>query len=346
MNDEQLRRLLNDAVSDIEPEDRLDELRAEVGTRTRVLRHFHARPWYAAAGIVAAVICLVAYVASVAGDKSTEPGFSHPGGTSVPTIIATDPADPSASSSGTTSDRFAVYYLGDGPNGPVLYQETVPAGDDPMHAAISALNGGARDPDYRTGWGPGTIVSAYLAGDTVTVELGAMRADRPRGMSVRKAEEIVQQAVYTFRAASGRPGTVVQFLRHGKPAPSVLGVPTARPVAPGRVLDVLSLMSIRSPEEGESLTRGTLEVTGSNNGPEGNVVVKLLRSTANGEVVVRTASGTALGSRGNRLYDWRVSVDTADLSPGSYTLRASNADLSGGTEGNGPAFDTRTIVLR
>ena len=58
-----------------------------------------------------------------------------------------------------------------------------------------------------------------------------------------------------------------------------------------------------------------------------------------------TQHGTALGWGGERLYSWSVPIDTSDLSPGTYTLVASNDDLSGGGEGwAGP--DTRTIVLK
>ncbi len=76
------------------------------------------------------------------------------------------------------------------------------------------------------------------------------------------------------------------------------------------------------------------------------MIVKLIRSTDTGDVDVLTEHGTALGSGGDRLYGWSVPIDTSDLSPGTYTLVASNVDLSGGGEGFGPATDTRTLVLR
>jgi hypothetical protein len=347
MNDERLRRLLGDAVSDIEPADRLEELRTSVRPRARVVHHLRARPWYAAAGIVAAVICLVASITSIASNKSSEPGFGSQGGSSVPTIIATDTAEPSPTiASGEPADGLLVYYLGAGPRGDVLFPETVPAGGDRYRAAVTALMTGPRDPDYRTEWGPGSIISAGLKHGVVEVELGAMRARRPHAMSARTADEIVQQAIWTFRAASGRHDTTVQFLRHGKPAGSVLGVAADHPLEPGRPLEVLSMMSISSPAQGQEVTRGRFVVTGTNNGPEGTVNVRLVRSTGTGDEVVLNEHGTALGSGEDRMYGWSVPIDTTDLSPGTYTLVASNDDLSGGGEGFGPATDTRTIVLR
>jgi hypothetical protein len=346
MNDDRLRELLTDAVSDIEPDDRIEELRASVRPAPRVVRHFHARPWYAAAAIVAGVIGVVAYVTSVAGDKDTEPGFATHGGSTPPSMIATDTAAPSPSSA-PSATRLTAYYLGRGAAGNVLFRESVPAGDDPLQAAVTALMTSPSDPDYRTAWLAGSIVSARLKHGVVEVELGVMPARRPHGMSDQRADEIVQQAVYTLHAASGHRGAEVQFLRHRHPAHTVLGVPTAHPLAPRGAADVLSPISIGSPTEGQTLGRGRFVVTGMSNAPEGRVVIQVVRTSPTGDTIVLTQSGTASGS-GNpdRLYPWRVPIDTSYLPSGGYTLVASDQDSSGGTGGQSPATDTRTIVLR
>src|SRR3954451_13980536 len=129
MNDERLQRLLSDAVSDIEPDDRLEELRTAVRPGPWVL-HLR-RPWYAAAGIVAAVIVVVAYVASVAGNDPDSAGPATQGGSGMTsaTATATDTAAPSppAGTEGSRSPAVAVYYLGSGPRGTVLYREFSPA---------------------------------------------------------------------------------------------------------------------------------------------------------------------------------------------------------------------------
>lgn len=347
MNDDQLSRLLKEAVSDVEPADRLEELRASVRPRGRVVHLLHTRPWYAAAGIVAAVICLVASVTAIASNNSADPGFAGQPGSSRPTVIATDTSEPSPTApTGTPSGDLVVYYLGSSPRGDVLYPEAVPAGDDPLHAAFTALMTGPRDPDYRTAWGPGSIVSVKRSHGVVEVELGAMRAHRPKAMSARTADEIVQQAIWTFRSAVGSRGTKVQFLRNGKPAASVLGVAADHPLEPGRVLNVLSLMSITSPAEGQEIVRGRFVVTGTNNGPESTVIIRLERTTGGSKEVVLEEHGSALGTGGDRLYGWSVPIDTSDLEPGTYTLVASNDDLSGGEEGFGPATDTRTVVVK
>ncbi len=68
MNDDELRRLLSDAVSDIEPDDRLDQIRASVHADPQVVPMSRTRPWrYAAVG-VAATVAVIGGVAWAAGD--------------------------------------------------------------------------------------------------------------------------------------------------------------------------------------------------------------------------------------------------------------------------------------
>ena len=67
-DDDQLRRLLSDAVSDIEPRDRIAEIRASVRPDPQVVPMSRPRPWlYALSGAVAsaAVIGVIAYTTHV-----------------------------------------------------------------------------------------------------------------------------------------------------------------------------------------------------------------------------------------------------------------------------------------
>jgi hypothetical protein len=342
MNDDQLRRLLNDAVSDVEPEDRIEELRASVRTRsTPVVRHFHARPWYAAAGIVAAVICLVAVITSVASNKSSEPGFAHPGGTSAPTMIASDTSQPSPT--GDTQE-YAVYYVGQDPRDrPVLFREVhnSESAKPPAQLAEDGLQTTPLDPDYSTAWGSGDLRDAELHREigAITVTLGYPSLQhRPAGMTPAYARAAVQQVVYTLQAAF-HTRLPVQFQVSTGPTPTVLGVPTPGPVEAGRVLDTLSLISVSGPNQGETVS-GKLRVSGFNNGFEGSVVVHLER---NGHKFLITPTIGGWGA--NRLFPWKVTLDLSKLTPGTYTLVASNEDASGGTEGFGPATDTRVITV-
>jgi hypothetical protein len=233
MNDDQLSRLLKDAVSDIEPADRIEELRASVRPRGRIVHLLHARPWYAAAGIVAAVICLVATITTVASNNSADPGFAGPPGSTRPTVIATDTAVPTESPTGETR-TYAVYYIGTSPQDkPVLYREfhRGSAAASPTRLAIDGLESRPLDPDYVTPWRPRDIVEVKpdLARDVVYVSLGHDRLeDRPASMSPAYARAAVQQVVYTVQAAVGKR-LPVQFLIAGVPAATVLGIPATEP---------------------------------------------------------------------------------------------------------------------
>jgi hypothetical protein len=353
MSDDGMRQLLSDAVSDIDPNDRLAEIRASVRPDPKVVpMSHHGRPWrYAAAGIVAtaAVIGVVAYLTSVAGDDPTELGpASHGDGTGPThptTITATDTAVATPKNGNgtdaTTWRPAAIYYLGHGPKGTVLYREFSPAppGTAPLEYAVEGLMTDPVDPDYRTPWRQGWLDSATASAGVIRVVVGTAPASRPASMSSRDASEAVQQVIYTVQAAVQRRDAV-QFVRNDAPAASVLGVATGQPLSQGQAIKVLSLMNVTDPVDGVHVPRGRLTVTGVNNGFEGTVVVRLVRQ---GKTVL-TKPGIASGSMDpNRLFPWRLRLDTSSLAPGRYTLVASNDDPSGQ---NQAASDTRTIYLR
>jgi hypothetical protein len=350
MNDDRLRRLLSEAVSDIEPADRIEELRASVHPSPKVVPMSRPHSWYAVAGIVttAAVIGVIAYLTSVVGDKSTTLGPTSSGGTALPTVIATDTAVPQPSPGHARSlfTTVEVYFLGHGPHGDVLFGQPtrVSSGDKPLDAAVGTLMTDPYDTDYRAGWSPGWLVSAQLHQGLIDVELGSVPARRPASMSARTASEVVQSAVYTLQEAAGSHAEVL-FLRSGRVASTVLGVPTDRPVGAGRAADVLSRMNITRPSvDGLRGHDGRLAVSGTSNGPGGVVILKLVRKTASGEQTVLSRTTTASGSGdSSRLYPWAATLDTSALRPGSYTLVATNADPAG--RGH-VASDTRQVRLR
>jgi hypothetical protein len=350
VNDDRLRELLSDAVSDIEPADRLRELRASVHPSPKVVPMARPRSWYAAAGIVAtaAVIGVTAYLTSVVGERSDQLGPTGSGGSVVPTAIATDTAAPQPSRDHPRPHftSVTVYFLGHGPRGDVLYPQptVVSTDDDPLDAAVASLMTDPYEHRYRAGWSAGWLVSARLRPGAIDVELGDVPESRPAGMSRRTASEVVQSAVYTLQAAAHSQAKVT-FLRSGERAPSVLGVPTDLPLAAGRATQVLSRMTITRPSvDGRHSRDGRLLIAGTSNGPQGTVVLRLLRSTASGERTVLTRTTTASGSGDpNRLYPWRVTVDTSTLRPGTYTVVASNADPAG--RGH-VATDRRLVLVR
>jgi hypothetical protein len=275
----------------------------------------------------------------VAVDRSRQAGPATDG-TGLPTTTATATDTSSRGPTATTSTAAAVYYLGSGPRGIVLYREFSPRPSSvtPLAFAIQALMSAPSDPDYRTAWRSGWLRSATTGGGQIQVAIGTVPETRPATMTPREASEAVQHVVYTVQAAVQRRDPVL-FTRNGHPVTSVLGVPTSLPVSQGPQLDVLSRMSITDPAEGAVYTRGRLVVTGVNNSFEASVAVRLKRD---GHVYL-TKPGIASGYMAEHLFPWRMVLNTSGLPAGRYTLVASNDDPSGR---NRAETDTRSIELR
>ncbi len=371
-DDDRLRRLLSDAVSDIEPRDRLAEIRASVHPDTQVVPMSRPRPWlYALSGAVAsaAVIGVIAYTTHVLSGPDRDgvdvgAGGDETSATPPSTSTATDSAAPSASSSApstpttTGAQAYAVYYVGaSGAGKPVLFREwhrgphlqtADPAGgghDVLTEAVRDAMATEPLDPDYRTPWRDLTTLdhASYGgagAGDTVRIVLADTGiADRPADLTAAEARAAVQQLVYTAQAAVGKR-VPVTFTVGRKPAgahPTLLGVDISRPVANAPVLRTLSLVNISSPTEGAPVS-GPLTVTGVNNAFEGNVVVYLQRD---GKKYLQRPTTGGMGL--HRLFPWTVTLDLSKVQPGEYTLVARNGNGSGRGQ---PDVDTRTIEVK
>lgn len=353
--DEQLRRLFNDAVSDVDPPEALDSIRG----RTAVTPLHPKRPWILGAG--AAVVATAATVTAVAvmgGNPGTttadDPGFA---GSGAPTSGATevqsaepsptiteDTAGPSPSAPATEEapatgepTTIPVYYVGDTFQGPRLYREFHRATtSDPVTAAVAeAVAGRPADPDYRQDWPEGTTV-ASVASSSDLVEIDLAEGDtplreRPAGMSEAEAQIAVEQVIHTAQAAT-QTRAPVQLLVDGERTDMVLGVPTAEPLAEGDPSQVLSLVWIINLSEGDEVT-SPFEVSGTANAFEANVQWELMQ----GETVVAEDFTTAEECCRMAPYSF-----TVDAPPGEYTLVVHDSDASG----QGNVFsDTKRITV-
>ena len=373
-DDDQLRRLLSDAVSDIEPEDRLAEIRASVHPDPQVVPMSRPRPWlYALSGAVAsaAVIGVIAYTTNalsgpddgngLAAGEATDSQSTAPASTATATDSAA-PSSPPTSSSTTTvttgAKAYAVYYVGaNGAGKPVLFREWHRGPDLPT--ADPAGNGGdvlteavgdamatiPLDPDYRTPWRDlATLDHAAYSGsggsETLQIALDDTGvAVRPSDMTAAEARAALQQLVYTAQAAVGKRVPVV-FTVGRKPAgahPTLLGVDISEPVGNAPVLTTLSLVNISSPGE-DAKVGGQMTVSGVNNAFEGNVLVYLER---NGKKYLQRPAVGGMGL--HRLYPWTTTFDLSTIPPGQYTLVARNGNGSGHGQ---PDVDTRTIEVK
>lgn len=346
-DDEDLRRLFEDAVSDVEPRDSL----GSIHTRTKERTMSSKRSWLLGAG--AAVVATAATVAAVtvlSGDSTTdEPGFAGPtaasNGKTSEAASPTPSDEPSPSESAPTESEtetatVPVYYVGETTRGPRLYREfhrVELINDDPVStAAFEAVTVAPHDPDYRTPWPGGTTVATaeQAPADVITLDVrGPGLRERPAGMSPEEADLAVEQLVYTAQAAH-QSRSPVQFLLEGSRTDTLLGVPVSEPVAQGAAEEVLAQVWIIDPAEGAEVT-SPFEVSGLAAAFEANVVWEL----RDGDKVVEQGFTTARACCKMEPYSFEVSAP-----PGEYTLIVTDSDASGG-EGFGPWKDTKQITV-
>jgi hypothetical protein len=347
-DDRDLRELLHDTVDVIEPHDRLQAIR----NRTREsAKPAGARPWLL--GTVGAVVATAAAVAAVAvvrgdlgGSADPQPGGT-PSATSAPSVPAPSeptPSEPTQSPGSTPAGTVAVpvYYAGETPLGTRLYREfrRVDSGSRLTAAAALAMSGDPVDPDYRSLWPDGSVVDSvrFDAGEIVVDLADDSLVDRPGSVTASEAGLALEQVIYTLQGVVGERAPV-RFTLDGDPAPTVLGVPTAEPLANAPQLDVLSLVNLTAPEQDAGVTGDRLVVSGVASSFEATVPLQVLR----GGQVVLEGFATAAGWQ-DRLYPFETTLDVSGLPPGDYTLRASTDDPSAG-EGPGPMTDTKAFTL-
>jgi hypothetical protein len=344
-SDDELRRLLTDAVSDVEPHGGLDSIHA----RTKVTTMNHRRSWLLAAG--AAVVATAATVAAVTllgGDTSPGdgPGFAAPSSPSPSDAETT--ADPAVSESpqqppeGDTR-AVPVYYVGDTTRGVRLYREfhQIEATDDDVVsvAVDEAVSAEPDDPDYRSPWPEGTTAAATSLSstrDVLTIDVSGATGlrTRPGGMSQEEAQIAVEQLVYTAQAAdqSRKP---VQFLLDSERTDQLLGVPVSEPVSQGDPVEVLAQVWIIDPAEGAEVT-SPFTVSGLAAAYEATVVWEL-RDRAGDRVEGDFTTAEECCTMAP--YSFEV-----DVPPGEYTLVVQDTDASGG-EGFGPWVDTKSVTV-
>ncbi len=346
--DEDLRRLLHDAVDHVDPAERIGQIRE----RTQIVA---PGPWRRRTAIGGVVLATAATVAAIAV-LTTLLDEDSPGPAANPATIQVSPAKPRTSPSLASPSEAATpggpgatqtvpaYFVGDGPRGPVLYRDfvTAEASEPRLLAALRALETAPGDPDYRSLWPRGSFGDASADDTEITIDLSAAVAtERPAGWSERLASLAVQQAVYSAQGAVGQGRTPVRFVSDGEPVESVFGVPTVDPVTHAPILETLSLMSISYPFQGAEVT-SRFTASGVANSFEANVVWRIEDAAG---AVVKDGFTTAEGYLEPRLFPWEVQIDVADLLAGNYTFIASTDDPSGGVEGVGPHSDTRLVVI-
>jgi len=258
-----------------------------------------------------------------------------------PSDEPTDPSSPPESSAPPAETATVpVYFVGDTPQGARLFREfrNVEA-DNPLEEAAALMTAGdAADGDYRTAYPGGSFDSVeYVDGSFVVSVPDDTWTKRAPGMSAADAELAVQQLVYTLQGVQQERAPVVVQLR-GQPT-ALFGVDTADGADAAKQLDVLGLVNVTTPEEGQAVT-GKFTAEGVASSFEATVPWQIRQ----GDKVVKEGFSTALGWI-DKLYPWQTEVDVTGLTPGEYTFVAMTDDPSGG-EGGGPTEDTKTIIVQ
>jgi hypothetical protein len=338
-DDERIRRLLDEAVSDVEPREALDAIHA----RTKVSSMQSKRSWLLGAGAAVVATAATVVAVTVLSDSPTGNGEDAAPATSASPKPDKSPTGTESSASPTQEagqQAVPVYYVGDTTRGPRLYREFHRlATSDPLTSALEeAVSTTPDDPDYRTPWPAGTTVDeASFNGDVITVSLQGSDGlrQRPSGMSKDEAAAAVEQLIYTAQAAlqQGRPG--VQLLIDGQRTDMVLGQPSSEPLAQGDAIDVLAQVWITEP--GESAEVSTpFKVSGLAAAFEATVLWELRA----GDKVVADGFTTAEECCTMAPYTFTVK----NVSPGDYTLVVTDNDPAGGV-GVGVWEDTTLVTV-
>ncbi len=323
-DDSELRRLLDDAVSDVHPQGGTSDIRARADRPT-------STRWVPI--VLAAAVATVIVIAGAGWLGQREPSGTP----------AAEPGSPSQTPDGQTSlapgrsETLSVFYVGETAVGPRLFPETRTftevRGTDLEIAVQAAISSPPRDPDYQA-WTQSDDLTAQaeLIGGRLVIDVSeALR--RPAGMTPKVATMMLQALVVTAQRASETDGPV-QFTVEGSPVPTLLGVDTSDPVPAASFDSIASPVIVNRPAEGEVVST-EFEVEGVAATFEANVVWELKQ----GGQVVRNGFTTAAACCTLSPYSFSVTAP-----PGTYTLVVHDTDESDG-EGVGTSEDTKQITV-
>jgi hypothetical protein len=232
-----------------------------------------------------------------------------------------------------------VYYLGTTSLGVRLFREYhvmhVDGSDAAAHAraALQAMlaTHGPTDPDYRTPWRDAGVNSARVDGDTVVVDLHAVRVSPPPEPAT--ARMAVQQLIWTATAASGTSALRVSV--DGQRLTSLWGVSGLD----GRLeraprADVQAPIWLIDPQQNASVGR-TFDAYVAGMAANGAARLRVVRT--NGPVI--SDQPVPLSASAPQLGEAHMALT---LAPGSYVVTAYLPGPSGGADLD---FDSHEITV-
>lgn len=295
----------------------------------------------AIAGLLSGVL------AGCGGSDEVEPTAADPNTESTSSEPRSEPTSSDAPTDEPTSDTTEepgtvaapIYFVGDTPMGPRLYREFRAVEDDnPAEEALALLAAGdALDPDYGTLLPAMTVESVTTEDGVIVLDLGADSTTADKSISADDGALAVQSLVYTLQGLT-QTRDPLQITVGGVPTP-YLGQPTDVGVEAADQLDVLSLVSVTTPES-DATVSGSFTASGAASSFEATVPWEL--RDAGGKVVL---DGFATAeSFSDELEPWTTDIDVSGVDPGTYTFAALTDDPSDG-EGPGPFEDTKTVTV-
>ncbi len=322
-NDSDLRRILDDAVSDVHPEGGLGSIRARAGRPS-------TRRWLPVTiATAAATVLVIGGGTWLAQQQSASPPVAGPGAPQ--TQQGQDPAEP------TRTVDTTVYFVGNAAGGQRLFPElrhvTDATADDLQVAVDEVLTGQPRDPDYRSAWPvEGTTADATSDRRLITIDL-SIPAEGWTSPDQAAGEHALQALVWSADEAT-KSDLPVRLLVKGRSTQQLFGVDVSQPLTKASADSTLAPVLISSPAEGATVpTQFTVEGRAATF--EANVVWELKR----GDQTVRHGFTTAQECCTLSPYSFTVTAP-----PGDYTLVVHDIDESGG-EGVGTSQDTKDITV-
>jgi len=300
------------------------------------------------AGATAVVLAGTLALAACTGDGQrpvSDETTEQPSSTAEPTPTGgTSPTDePTETPTQAEGTAVPVYYAGDGPDGkPRLFREFHRVEGDPLleAARLVAGNGTPDDPDYRTLWPQLEVASVQATDGVLLVDIPTDAfTERPDGMSRRVARLALQQLVYTLQGVQQERIPVV--IERSETEPSLFGISTETELTEASALRTLNLVSITSPAEGATVSGSSLRVTGVANSFEASGPCRLLQA---GNQVAMEGYQSA-GWTEDKLFPFEVDLPLTGVT-GEVVVQCETDDPTGGTEGNGPSIDTKTITVK
>lgn len=308
-DDQAIRRLLEEAVADVRPPDRLIEIRRRTRRPARPQRRW--LPVVVGAGAATAAVVAGAVVVGQVGRSGDE---GPP--------VAQEPQTRAA----------AVYFVGDVPSGTRLYREFQPvpaaSGTEAVTEALARLesDAGPDDPDYQTAWPAGSFDAVSVTDHDVVVSLSRDATRRPAGVAPADVQLGMQQVVYTAEAALGE-SLPVSFEYDGAPARLVLGRAVPGPVGRAPQNRTIAPVNISDPSEGSSVDADFLVARGTMTAgvKKVDLQVQNLDDPASSSAIPVTVTGKAIHDgtvEVKGMLQWEARIDVHGLGAGRYQLTA------------------------